>query len=408
MRIAIWWDQESWGGVDTHLLTLLRNWPSCDDRVVLFHNQTNQGAHRILQGLAGCSLAQSGQLSVVTFPELVKRLPNPLGKILRYFLFPLLIWIWKRKASCLLKSHGPFDALISDNGAYPGAWSCLGVLWSATAVRIPVRLLLVHHAAGRWRPLRHNVEALLDLAVQRWVTDLVAVSRATRLTLLERRGFNSEINPIRVVHNGVDPPNESEDACVDLREQLSIPDGKFVVGMVGRVERYKGHEDLMLALSLLPQPLQKQIAVVVVGGGEPAEQRRLESIARSIGVESQVKFAGYVKGNPCLLIRQFDLLASLTKDFEGFALTVAEAMWVGTPVLATAVGGVPEFVSSEIAVLIPPESPGDIAASLSYAYAHREDMRARAERAQQHIQRFSGKVMADQFYQLLLTSGAPV
>jgi hypothetical protein len=47
MKIAIWWEQVLWGGVDTHLLTLLRNWPSKTDSFYIFYNPSNQGMSRI-------------------------------------------------------------------------------------------------------------------------------------------------------------------------------------------------------------------------------------------------------------------------------------------------------------------------------------------------------------------------
>lgn len=405
MRIAVWWDQDSWGGVDTHLLALLRNWPDKCDQFVIFHNCDNQGVKRISQALAQCSLSQSGRLTLISYSEPSRWLPEPFGKVIRYFAYPLQIFWLKLRIKRILACHKPFDVLFSDNGTYPGAWSCLAALWAAAALKIPIRLLLVHHAAGVRRPLRYSSESLLDVAVQRWATDLVAVSRATRATLLERRGFNAEISPIRVVHNGVDPPVEEETPVAELRALLSIPANSFVVGMVGRLERYKGQEDLILALGELSPDVLAKVIVVFMGGGEVSERRRLEEMAKIIGVDGHVRFTGYMEGHPGMLIRQFDLLASLTKDFEGFGLTIAEAMWVGTPVLATSVGGVPEFVTPEIAVLIPPESPDEIAEALLRIMTNHEAAQLRAKRARQHITKYSGQVMARRFHRLLLTSG---
>ena len=405
MRIAVWWDQDSWGGVDTHLLTLLRNWPDKNDQFVIFYNRKNQGMARISPALAQLSLVQSGQVSWVSFPEPSRWMPEPLGKIARFFLFPFQILLLKQSAQRILARHGSFDTLFANNGGYPGAWSCLAALWAAFALGIPRRLLLVHHAAEARRPLRNSFESLLDFGVQCWATDLVAVSRATRTTLIERRGFNTELNPIRVVHNGVDPPVETEASVVDLRAQLRISADSFVVGMVGRLERYKGQEDLILALGELPAGMLAKVVAVFVGGGEVDERRRLETIAEVAGVGAQVRFADYIEGAPGLLMRQFDLLASLTKDFEGFGLTIAEAMWVGTPVLATTVGGVPEFVSKEIAVMIPPEAPDEIAEALARIMTNREETQLRADRARQHIRKYSGQAMARNFHRLLVISG---
>lgn len=265
-------------------------------------------------------------------------------------------------------------------------------------------MLLVHHAAITRAALRFSVESLIDLGVQRWATDLVAVSRATRDTLIEQRGFYTVRNPIRVVHNGVDVSSDDE-LKVDLRASLKIPVDNLVIGMVGRLERYKGQEDLILALGELPSEKLAKMVAVFVGGGEADEIERLKAIAIKLGVASQVRFAGYVEGSASMLMRQFDLLAMLTKDFEGFGLTIAEAMWVGTPVLATRVGAVPEFVSQENAMMVSPEAPDEIAAALLHFLDNGEETRQMAARARLHISKFSGKVMAQRFHRLLLTSG---
>lgn len=400
MRIAIWWEQDSWGGVDTHLLTLLRNWPDKNDQFVIFYNSDNQGMKRI-----SSALEQLRMVSVVPFSASSSFLPSLPSRVIHHFSLPLRFWLMKQRAQRLLANHGHFDALLSDNGGYPGAWGSLAVLWSGAALGLRTRMLLVHHAAITRAALRFSVESLIDLGVQRWATDLVAVSRATRATLIERRGFLTERNPIRVVHNGVDVASETDELKADLRASLDIPADSFVVGMVGRLERYKGQEDLILALGELPQESLAKLVAVFVGGGEADEIERLKAIALKTGVASQVRFAGYVEGSASMLMRQFDLLAMLTKDFEGFGLTIAEAMRAGTPVLATRVGAVPEFVSQEVAIMVPPEAPDEIAEALMQVMDNREEAQRRAGRAQLHIGKFSGKAMAQRFHRLLVISG---
>ncbi len=400
MRIAVWWEQDSWGGVDTHLLTLLRNWPDKGDRFVVFSNSGNQGMKRI-----SAELTRLDQVALLSFREPSGFPTGALAKVAHHFLLPLRFLLMKRRAQALIAAQGHFDALLADDGGYPGAWGCLAALWAGAALGLRIRLLLVHHAAVARGALSYSFESLLDRAVQRWATDLVAVSRATRTTLIERRGFDTEKNPIRVVHNGVDPPDDTDSASLDLRSLLSIPPGSFVVGMVGRLERYKGQEDLILALGELPPQSLARVIAVFAGGGDASERERLRTIARKTGVESQVRFAGYIEGNAGMLMRQFDLLAMLTKDFEGFGLTIAEAMWAGTPVLATNVGAVPEFVSPDIATMVHPEAPGEIAEALVRIMDNADDARNRAERAQQHISRYSGQAMARNFHRLLRISG---
>ncbi|MDI1270376.1 MAG: glycosyltransferase family 4 protein [Polaromonas sp.] len=386
--------------MDTHLLTLLQNWPDANDRFVIFSNAGNQGVARIAR-----ALSKIPAVTLVSFPEGANTGLSVLTRVIRHFSLPLRFWLMKRRAQDVFSRNGIFDALLVDNGGYPGAWGSLAAVWAGAAAGIRTRMLLIHHCAIARAALRYNVESLIDIGVQRWATDLVAVSRATRETLIEQRGFFTVRNPIRVIHNGVDLAPANEEAAPNLRASLGIAGDAFVVGMVGRLERYKGQEDLVLALGELPVAALAKVVVVFVGSGETAEQQRLEAMAQKIGVASRVRFAGYVEGGVGALMRQFDLLAMLTKDFEGFGLTIAEAMSAGTPVMATRVGAVPEFVSTDIATLVQPEAPDEIAEALVEIMSNREETQRRAARARLHISKHSGQAMARKFHRLLLVSG---
>ncbi len=394
MKIAIWWQQESWGGVDTHLASMLDAWPDPADEFTLFHNLDNPGVQRIESALGARKVA------TVAFPEWQASGSGVLGRGFAYVLLPLNFLLWLPRARRLLAANGPFDALIANNGSYPGAWTCLAALHAAERQRIPRRMLLVHHAAGGYGVLRQTFEQLLDRGVTRWATDLVAVSRATRESLIRLRFFNTERNPIRVIHNGVRMACAAE-RNESLRAGWGCGPSDFAIGMVGRVERYKGHEDMLCAMAELAAPLRQRVRLVVVGSGPEAERARLTGLAQKLGIAEKLHFTGYMKEEATYLIRQFDLLAMVTKDFEGFGLSAAEAMVGGTPVLATSVGGIPEFINPEVGVLVPPESPTDIARALERIMIDEAGTIARAARAREHIAGFSDVRMAQRFRSLL-------
>jgi len=401
MRIAIWWEQELWGGVDTHLQALLENWPEKTDSFVIFYNQGNQGIARILSALESLDY-----VSLVPIRESKQFLPKKIKKVINYIFLPVRFLAMKGKARKILSLYGSFDVLLSNNGGYPGAWSNLAVLWAGKKQELPVRMLLVHHEAVSRGPLRATFESLVDLGVQYWATDLVTVSRATRESLIERRGFySSTLNPIRVIHNGINLDVNDAVETVDLKKKLNIQQDAFVIGMIGRIERYKGHEDLLLALSEINTDLRRNIIFVIVGDGNEAEKIRLNRIAEKLGVSENVRFAGYIEGSSSKVINNFDVLAMLTKDFEGFGLTIAEAMSVGTTVLCTSVGAVPEFVTEDIAYMVHPEAPDEIAERLSEIINNPEIACRRAENASIHIKKFSAKSMSRKFRRLMLISG---
>lgn len=407
MRIAIYWEQESWGGVDTHLLTLLRTWPVASDEFVLLYNQGNQGFERIHAQLAQMPYVRCEEVQSDSYNEVLRRLRTrsalswlrPALHFLQPFLFILSVWRFRR----LLGREPGFDLLLSNNGGYPAAWGCLSMLVAAKLAGIPARVLLVHHAATRPALFMEWFEHFVDRAVNRTATALACVSYATRQTLLERRYFNDETLRVRVIYNGVafEPIAETNAGQgFGLREAAGAVD-QSLIGIVGRVEAYKGHEDVIFALARLSEAERCQLKLVVTGAGSEGELLRLRWLAQSLGVADQIHFSGYVPGASIDLIAQLDLLVVATRSFEGFGLTLVEAMHAGTPILATRVGAIPEFVDQENGMLVSPGSPRELASALQDFLANREEWQQRAEIAQRRI-RGDGNRMAEEFHSLFV------
>jgi glycosyltransferase involved in cell wall biosynthesis len=316
-------------------------------------------------------------------------------------LFPFYFFGLKARVKSEIKRLGHFDALVIQNGCYPGHWKNLAALWAAHELKIPKRMLIIHHGALHNNMIRHLGESWVDYMVHFWATDIVAVSRATRQTLIDYRGFDPYKNPIRVIHNGIDRTPSFDDAPVFLREKFNVGADKILLGMVGRIERYKGHEDLLLALDEMDESAKKRFFILFVGEGKDEEVERLRTMAEQLGLEKNIAFTGYLPGDSKRLIAQLDLLLMLSKDFEGFGLTIAEAMFAKTPVIATTVGAIPEFVSNDIACLVPPESPADICMALLAYLADADRFIDRADKAEKHIQKFSGENMSRQYHRML-------
>ncbi len=108
MKIAIWWEQVLWGGVDTHLLTLLRNWPNKTDSFHIFYNRSNQGMARI-----SCELRDIDRVTCIEIKNdpygAIKNVPDDLLKIVRFFALPLRFYLMKNRYASLLRKHGEFD-----------------------------------------------------------------------------------------------------------------------------------------------------------------------------------------------------------------------------------------------------------------------------------------------------------
>jgi glycosyltransferase involved in cell wall biosynthesis len=167
---------------------------------------------------------------------------------------------------------------------------------------------------------------------------------------------------IRVQHNSVrpfvpPPPEEVE----RLRSELGIGERRVVLA-VGRLSYEKGHADLLQALALLARRSgPKNWCTVLVGDGP--ERESLTRLSSELGLRDTVIFAGY-RSDVRAFYSLADLLA-LPSHTEGSPNVVLEAMAAGVPVVAMAVGGVPEIlIHEQNGLLVPPGDVREMAAAI--------------------------------------------
>ena len=148
---------------------------------------------------------------------------------------------------------------------------------------------------------------------------------------------------IEVIPNAVDVEKFSapipEYECAELKEKYSKKMGDVFLFTASRLVLSRGVEDVIKALSHLPA----NVKLLIAGDGDDKE--KLEAIARKAGVGERVIFAGHVdhKNIPKLL-RISDIFVR-PSIIEGMGSAFVEAFAAGVPVIATPVGGIPDFLS---------------------------------------------------------------
>jgi len=169
-----------------------------------------------------------------------------------------------------------------------------------------------------------------------------------------------------VIYNAVE--------LVDGVEPLPVPLKTPVKAItVGRLVPWKRVDGLIEALREIPE-----LGLVIVGDGP--ERPRLERIVQELGISDRVYFAGQRSKTETLSLMAACDFFVLNSTYEGHPHAVLEAMALGLPVVATAVGGTPEVVrDGETGVLVPGRY-GALGASLS-ALARDPALRRRLGRA---------------------------
>jgi glycosyltransferase involved in cell wall biosynthesis len=147
---------------------------------------------------------------------------------------------------------------------------------------------------------------------------------------------------------------------VRLRRGWQAPEDAVVIGCVSRLDPLKDHPTLLRAFASV-RTRHPEAFLVLIGDGEC--RGSLETLARELGIDDALHFAGEVRTQRNLH-RGLDIsvLASVS---EGFPNTLVEAMAAGRPVVATAVGGcVDAVVNGETGLLVPPGDPAAFADAL--------------------------------------------
>jgi glycosyltransferase involved in cell wall biosynthesis len=200
---------------------------------------------------------------------------------------------------------------------------------------------------------------------------VVAVSAQMKSTLHDR----VDARRLHVIPNAF-ASNARLMSRLDARRALGIPHDRFELGWVGRLSYEKGPDVMIRALaSARGHGGGAQFHLSVIGDG--GERARVTQLATDLGVADLVTFHG-VHQNAGSLLVAFDGVV-LSSRTEGTPIVLLEAIAAGTPVIATSVGGIPDVVRGEHALLVPSENPDALAWAI---LALRDDPAAAAERAQ--------------------------
>jgi len=207
--------------------------------------------------------------------------------------------------------------------------------------------------------LRQSARTSLELQSYRWIRLLMTSSVEQALRV-------SSVLPglsVRYVPNGVSLPARKADCAIDrgadpgaesdLRARFGFPADAELVAAIGRLAPEK-RVDLFLEACRLIQLERPDAFFLVVGEGR--ERRALERLACRYGLASRVRFTGMVNDVP-ELCRRISLLLHCA-DTEGTPRAVLHAMGAGVPVVARAVGGIPEMIADGAeGMLVPNADP---------------------------------------------------
>lgn len=145
-----------------------------------------------------------------------------------------------------------------------------------------------------------------------------------------------------------------------FRDTFGLPEQALVLGVIAQLIPRKGHRHL---LAILPEIVQRHPEVRVLFFGRGAHRPQLERQVEQRGLTQHVLFTGFcddlARWLPCL-----DIIVH-PADMEGLGVSLLQGAAAGVPIVATAVGGIPEAVrDGENGLVVPPAEPAALAEAL--------------------------------------------
>ncbi|BBP46622.1 glycosyl transferase [Thiosulfatimonas sediminis] len=241
----------------------------------------------------------------------------------------------------------------------------IGLLWRIKKAIQQVQPDLVHvHSrrgadvwgglAAKWAKVPAVISRRVDNPESRWVTrwkyglydKVITISEGIRTVLLSQ-GLTAE-NVVCVRSALVE---DATSACnpIDFRARFNLASDALVIGVVAQLIERKGHSYL---LTILPALLESfpQIKVLFFGKGKYRET--LEQQIAQLGLKETVQFTGFCEDMP-RLFGCIDLLVHPAL-MEGLGVSLLQASQQGVPIVASAVGGIPEAVEDGVNGLLVP------------------------------------------------------
>ena len=193
----------------------------------------------------------------------------------------------------------------------------------------------------------------------------VAVSEYVRQSAVKHLG----IRPGRatVIYNPIDFTRFRRDASTaaaasQVRRDLNIDPNDRVLLSVARLDPQKGLRYLVEALPAIVRDFPDTIAVFV-GGGAPESRAALETVADTLGVRRNVRFAG-VQADITSYLEMCDVFV-LPSLYEGLGIALVEAMAMERPCVASRTTAIPEVVEDGVSgVLVPPADAAALAGAI--------------------------------------------
>lgn len=296
------------------------------------------------------------------------------------------------------KNSGPFDiikkirqiiieeniSVVHSHGQVANSWTIPAVFFS------PVRCFVRTEHNVYYPGFKAKIHSFINRSTFFLNDRIIGVSDAVKNAHIDT-AFAGRSKYI-TVHNGIDR-HPFEDVKVEREKMLKdigISDNCLIVGTVGSLTRQKRQDVFLRAMAEVCEKV-KNVRGMIVGKGGLADE--LLTLSKELHIDDKVSFCGLRTDIPEIL-NLMDVFV-LSSDWEGFPISLLEAMASGCPNVVTDVGGNREAVEDGISgFLVPPDNPSLLAEKICTILQNKEVLKNTGNNARQYfLENFTAEKM---------------
>lgn len=283
------------------------------------------------EGVLVDALRKEGiETEVVPYPILRRKYFNPKG-ILRY------ISSYKKYSKQIVKMVKKRNI----NLIHVNTTAVLEGIYLKKVLKVPI-VWHIHEILLKPKLMFHFLSCL----VGRYSDSVVAVSKAVREHLCHSRFIKDD--KVTVIYNGIDNDDFHPGKDTDyLKQELNIPQDSLVIGMIGRVNAWKGQGDFLEAVEPILAE-HEDVYAVMVGGVFEGEEWRMDELKSKISqspYKNRIVIEDFRKDTP-YIHNLFDIFVLPSTNPDPLPTVVLEAMASGRPVISYNHGGAMEMVEN--------------------------------------------------------------
>ena len=315
-------------------------------------NKDEFEAHVILPNdgvLVGALESVGAKVRVIDYPILRRKYFNPKG-ILEYF---GSYNRYSKKIAEYAKENG--ITLLHNNTT-----AVLEGIYLKRKLKLPL-IWHVHEIIVKPKAISDFINFLMG----RYADTIVTVSNAVANHVKQSRFVKN--NQVQVIYNGVDNTVYHEMDAKAVRDQFGIAQDSLVIGMVGRVNAWKGQGDFLEAVTPILKANPKAVAFLAGSAFEGEEWRvdELEKAISDLPVARQIKRIDYYS-KTTELYNMFDIFVLPSIKPDSLPTVVLEAMACSKPVVGYNNGGIAEMVvDDKSGCLVKPNRPQELSNAIS-------------------------------------------